>query len=94
LRPDKAPAQAVRVAVAPPTERVEGAMQTPDGRWRVEVVRRGNSRWYRIRHGDDLLDWLSIETVERLLAEAGVDRSTLVAVGEQPPAPARRMHSR
>ncbi len=93
LRPDKAPAQAVRVAVAPPTERVEGAMQTPDGRWRVEVVRRGNSRWYRIRHGDDLLDWLSIETVERLLAEAGVDRSTLAAVGEQPPAPARRMHS-
>jgi hypothetical protein len=51
---------------------VEGAMQTPDGAWRVEVVRRGRTRWYRIVHGEDVLDWLSIAAVERILAENGV----------------------
>jgi hypothetical protein len=24
------------------------AMQTPDGAWRVEVVKRGRSQWYRV----------------------------------------------
>jgi hypothetical protein len=61
--------------------RVEGAMQTPDGAWRVEVVRRGTSLWYRIVHGDDVLDWLSISAVERILDEAGVDRRTLIDTG-------------
>ncbi|PRY27907.1 hypothetical protein CLV70_10961 [Pseudosporangium ferrugineum] len=55
-------------------------MQTPDGAWRVEVVRRGTTRWYRIVHGDDVLDWLSIAAVERVLDEGGVDRRTLVEV--------------
>jgi bifunctional non-homologous end joining protein LigD len=59
---------------------VEGAMQTPDGTWRVEVVRRGRTRWYRIVHGDDVLDWLSIAAVERILDEAGVARHLLVEV--------------
>jgi bifunctional non-homologous end joining protein LigD len=59
---------------------VEGAMQTPDGEWRVEVVRRKRTRWYRIVHGEDVLDWLSIAAVERILAEAGVDRRLLVEV--------------
>jgi hypothetical protein len=57
---------------------VESAMQTPDGAWRVEVVKRGRTRWYRIVHGDDVLDWLSIAAVERILAEAGVDMGALV----------------
>lgn len=61
-------------------ERIEGAMRTPDGAWRVEVVRRGQSRWYRIVHGDDVLDWLSIAAVERILDEAGVDRRSLVEI--------------
>jgi hypothetical protein len=56
---------------------VEGAMQTPDGAWRVEVVRHGRTRWYRIVHGEEVLDWLSIAAVERILAEAGVDLHTL-----------------
>ena len=60
---------------------VEGAMQTPDGAWRVEVVRRGRTRWYRIVHGDDVIDWLSIAAVERILDEAGVDRHSLVEAG-------------
>ena len=64
-----------------PVTDVMGAMQTPDGAWRVEVVRRGNTRWYRIVHGDDVLDRLSIATVERILDAAGVDRHLLVEVG-------------
>jgi hypothetical protein len=60
---------------------VEGAMQTPDGAWRVEVVRRGRTRWYRIVHGHDVIDWLSIAAVERILDEAGIDRHTLVDPG-------------
>jgi len=60
---------------------VEGAMQTPDGRWRVEVVRRGRTHWYRIVHGDDVIDWLSITAVERILEEAGVDRRLLIEAG-------------
>lgn len=57
--------------------KVEGAVQTPDGAWRVEAVRRGTSRWYRIVHGDDVLDWLTIAAVQRILAEAGVDLADL-----------------
>ena len=57
---------------------VEGAMQTPDGSWRVEVVRRGRTRWYRVVHGAEVHDWLSISSVERILDEAGVDRQGLV----------------
>jgi bifunctional non-homologous end joining protein LigD len=63
-------------------ETVEGALQTPDGAWRVEIVRRGRTRWYRIVHGENVIDWLSIAAVDRILGEAGVDRSTMVEVGE------------
>jgi hypothetical protein len=59
---------------------VEGAMQTPDGAWRVEVVRRGRTRWYRIVHGEDVLDWLSIAAVERILADNGVRLDELLEV--------------
>lgn len=44
------------------------AMQTPDGAWRVEMVRRGRTRWYRIVHGDNQLNWLTIAAVQRLLS--------------------------
>jgi hypothetical protein len=60
---------------------VEGAMQTPDGAWRVEVVRRGRTRWYRVVHGAEVIDWLSITSVERILSEAGVDRDQLTEAG-------------
>jgi len=42
---------------------VEGAMQTRDSAWRVEAVKRGRDRWYRIVNGDNRLDWLSIASV-------------------------------
>lgn len=60
-------------------------MSTPDG-WRVEIVRRGRSRWYRIVHGDDLIDWLSLAGVQRILTEAGVDLADLRDAGAGPPA--------
>nr|WP_221383323.1 hypothetical protein [Actinoplanes polyasparticus] len=53
-------------------------MQTSDGRWRVEAVRRGNQDFYRLIHGDNVIDGLFIATVQRLLAEAGVDMADLV----------------
>jgi bifunctional non-homologous end joining protein LigD len=76
LRPDKSPAQVPRVV--PPTETIDGVMQTPDGAWRVEVVRRGSVTSYRIVHGDDIIDWLpDIADVERILTRAGIALQTL-----------------
>lgn len=61
-------------------------MQTPDGVWRVEVVRRRGqrTRWYRIVRGDDdvVLDWPAIGSVQHILTEAGVDLATLVPVAD------------
>ncbi len=47
-------------------------MRTSDGRWRVEAVRAGAARWYRIRHGENVVDCLDLEGVQRMLAAAGV----------------------
>jgi bifunctional non-homologous end joining protein LigD len=51
-------------------------MQTPDGEWRVEIVRRGRTRWHRIVSGDNQIDWLTIAGVQRILAEARVDMAS------------------
>jgi bifunctional non-homologous end joining protein LigD len=55
-------------------------MQTPDGEWRVEVYRQPRTRtdWYRLIHGDNVVENLSIAGVPRLLAEAGVELADLV----------------
>jgi bifunctional non-homologous end joining protein LigD len=37
----------------------------------------GTSHWYRVIHGDDTIDWLTVADVERLLQQAGVDISAL-----------------
>jgi hypothetical protein len=55
-------------------------MQTPDGTWRVEAVRHDREPWYRIIHGEDVIDWLSIAGVQQILAQAGVDLATLTEV--------------
>ncbi|MEU8663609.1 non-homologous end-joining DNA ligase [Actinoplanes philippinensis] len=65
-------------AVPPASGRVQGAFETPDGRWRVEAVQRGRDHFYRLLHGDNVIDGLAIATVQRLLAEAGVDIADLV----------------
>jgi hypothetical protein len=65
-------------------ETVEAAMQTPDGAWRVEIVLRRTygargatqSRWYRVVHHDDV----SINEVQRILTEAGVDMADLTEI--------------
>jgi hypothetical protein len=62
---------------------IEYMMQTPDGAWRVEVVKRGRSRWYRLLNGDNELEWLSIAAVQRILGEAGIDIADLEAVADQ-----------
>lgn len=59
------------------------AMQTPDGAWRIEVVRRGHTHWYRILHGESEIDWLSIAAVERILGEAGIDIADLIEITVQ-----------
>lgn len=55
-------------------------MQTRDGSWRVEVYpgRDRKTYWYRLVHGDNVIEALSIASVQRLLAEAGVDMADLV----------------
>lgn len=55
-------------------------MQTRDGVWRVEVYRQDRTRayWYRLVHGDNAVEGLSLASVQRLLAEAGVDFADLV----------------
>lgn len=62
-------------------------MQTPDGEWRVEPYQRGRGTWwYRLSHHDNVVEDLSLATVERLLAEAGVDLGDLVDADEVRPA--------
>jgi bifunctional non-homologous end joining protein LigD len=58
------------------------SMRTPDGVWRVEVYRQPSSSafWYRLVNveKDNVLESLTIATVQRLLDEAGVDIADLV----------------
>jgi hypothetical protein len=50
---------------------VEGTLQTPDGYWRVQVVRYGRSRWYRVSHATTVLEErASLGTVQRILGNA------------------------
>ena len=63
---------------------IEAVLQTPDGGWRVEIVKRGQTHWYRIVHGDNTIGWLSIAAVERILAEADVNMADLVDARTEP----------
>lgn len=66
--------------------RLIGAMQTPDGAWRVEALRLGSGFWYRVvRRVPDaaepvVYEHLTIAGVERVLDGAGVDLGDLVPV--------------
>jgi hypothetical protein len=64
----------------------EYAMQTPNGAWRVDVVKRGGSRWYRLVNGDTEPDWLSIAAVQRILGEDGIEIADLEEVTDKPSA--------
>jgi bifunctional non-homologous end joining protein LigD len=79
LRPDRTPAEARRqpAPAVPAPAQVEGALATPDGKWRVEVVRRDGQRSYRLLHADNVIDGLDLAAVEQLLGRAGVDLGDL-----------------
>ena len=59
---------------------VGSVMETADGQWRVEVYRepRTQTYWYRLIHGENVVEGLSIGSVQRLLAEAGYDFADLI----------------
>jgi hypothetical protein len=72
--------------------KITPAMATPDGVWRVLLVRQGSEQWYRVVHqqpGDveQVHDRLTIAGVERLLDNADVDRASLRLVGDIPNPP-------
>ncbi len=55
-------------------EQVEGVLVTPDGYWRVEAIRSGRDRWYRVWHANTVVaDRASIGTVQRILADSFAD---------------------
>lgn len=71
-------------AVPPASGQVQGAFQTPDGRWRVEAVQRGGDHFYRLLRGDNVIDGLGIAAVRDLLDQAGIDFADLVEAGTDP----------
>ncbi|MEU8610697.1 non-homologous end-joining DNA ligase [Actinoplanes sp. NPDC048791] len=79
LRPDRTPAEARRppAPTEPAPAEVEGALATPDGKWRVEVIRRDGQRSYRLLHADNVIDGLDLASVEQQLGRAGVDLGDL-----------------
>lgn len=58
--------------------KIRGALETPDRRWRVEIVQQGTRVFYRLIHGDDIRQPLGIGAVQHLLGDAGVDMADLV----------------
>lgn len=66
--------------------KIHSALQSPDGRWRVEVVQHRGQVFYRLLHEDNVVEGLAIATVQRLLAEAGVDIADLVEAPIEPAA--------
>jgi hypothetical protein len=70
-----------RTTVRTVRERIHGELTTPDGTWRVQAVeqRRGHN-WYRLISPSGVEDGLSIATVHRKLAEAGIDLADLEPV--------------
>jgi len=79
LRPDKTPDQVHRpgASTVAPNATVVGSMHTLDGAWQVDIMQRGSSQWYRISHGDNVFDWLTVDAVRRILHEAGIDLADL-----------------
>jgi hypothetical protein len=77
---------------SPPPQITDGAMQTADGRWRVEVIRRETNSWYRLIHDTDVVDLLDLDSVEALLAKAGIAMSALTPAPATVPAAQDRDH--
>jgi bifunctional non-homologous end joining protein LigD len=82
LRPDRTPGEARRqpAPTVPAPATVEGTLATPDGRWRVQVIRRAGLRSYRLLHADNVVEGLELAAVEQLLRGAGVDLGDLIEI--------------
>ena len=52
-------------------------METTDGAWRVEIVKRRRTQWYKTVHDVNVLDWLSVAAVQRILSEGGINMADL-----------------
>jgi bifunctional non-homologous end joining protein LigD len=52
-------------------------MHTPGGAWQVDIMQREGSQWYRISHGGNVFDWLTVDALRRILHEAGIDVADL-----------------
>lgn len=64
---------------------IRGALETPDRRWRVEVVQEGSRHGYRIVHDGQVLHaFVGIGEVGYYLGREGVDMSELVEVPASP----------
>jgi hypothetical protein len=55
-------------------------MQTPDGEWRVEVVRQRDQQWLQVVHDGVTIEYLTPASVAEILERAGVDMGELVPV--------------
>jgi bifunctional non-homologous end joining protein LigD len=82
LRPDRTPVEPRRqpAPIVPTAVTVEGALATPDGRWRVEVIQRDGLRSYRLLHPDNVVDGLDLTAVEDFLSRAGINLVDLVEI--------------
>lgn len=60
---------------------IEGALESPDGYWRVEVVKFGpRQRWFRVLHAATVVEEkASLATVQRIVGDA---YGTLSPVGD------------
>nr|BFE59527.1 hypothetical protein GCM10020063_040530 [Dactylosporangium thailandense] len=56
-------------------------MSTPDGTWRIEVIRQAHREWCRLLHGTDVVDDLDMDRPRHLLTVAGVNVATLAEIG-------------
>ncbi|SNY62820.1 ATP-dependent DNA ligase [Paractinoplanes atraurantiacus] len=82
LRPDRdlsslVPPPPARSSPALVPEEVTGTVMTKDAAWRVEAVRRDGREWYRIVHGDNVVDSLALDDVRLVLEKAGIDLADL-----------------
>jgi bifunctional non-homologous end joining protein LigD len=60
--------------------KIQMALETADGQWRVEVAQQGTRVWYRLVHNGEVVQPLAIATVQRILADNGIDMADLVEV--------------
>ena len=60
-------------------ERIVGRMQTPDGLWTIEAVHDYRGDWYRLIHGERVMeDHLVIGSLHYFIDQYGIDAAALV----------------